>query len=203
MGYRDLVDVDFDGVEGVFVCINKCGGSSIRHILRRIEPRVLFPNKGRVKEEHYTLWEGIFTFSFARHPLSRFLSLHHMCVRDGWAITEPDDLIEVLVTDGDSPIGDAKTRAEVLYHGYPMCHPYYGVVYNRRIMVDFVGRVEHMADDWEVVKRRLNIERDLPHRNTTKGITEGDHRELSRVQRQILNDYYADDFKIFGYTKGT
>jgi hypothetical protein len=67
----------------------------------------------------------------------------------------------------------------------------------RRLTVDFVGKVESIAEDWRTVCERTGLEMEMGHANRS------DHAEsLSLYDRETWNIVarrYRIDFQVFGY----
>lgn len=66
-----------------------------------------------------------------------------------------------------------------------------------RPSMDFVGRLENIDRDYEIVAKRLGLEAQLPHRNANPG---GRWRDFytDALRRQVRR-YYDEDFVEFGY----
>ena len=67
----------------------------------------------------------------------------------------------------------------------------------KEIQVDFVGRFESLASDFDKIADHLGIEASLPHINTSK------HRPYQEAYTPELRDrvaeHWKDDIEIFGY----
>jgi hypothetical protein len=64
-------------------------------------------------------------------------------------------------------------------------------------LVDFVGRFERLADDFQVVCRRLGVDAQLPH---VKPTPHAHYRELyDDATRDIVARCFAADLETFGY----
>jgi hypothetical protein len=63
--------------------------------------------------------------------------------------------------------------------------------------LDFVGRLENIDRDYEIVAGRLGLEVQLPHRNANPG---GRWRDFYTEElRREVRRFYAEDFVAFGY----
>jgi len=67
--------------------------------------------------------------------------------------------------------------------------------------VDFIAKLENINADWQVIKNKIGIDKDLPHANVTKNISADSHSVLSNRNKERLAEYYKKDFEIFGYKK--
>lgn len=70
-----------------------------------------------------------------------------------------------------------------------------------RLIVDFVGRFEHLQDDVEEICRRVGIPRtDITHRNQTRNRAGRDWNSYyDDASRELVGSYFATDFDAFGY----
>ena len=69
------------------------------------------------------------------------------------------------------------------------------------LLVDFVGRYENLQADFNKVCETLELPQStLPVVNTSR--REGmEEEELDRSSLDIINDYFARDFEMFGYER--
>jgi hypothetical protein len=72
------------------------------------------------------------------------------------------------------------------------------LVRDGRLIVDIVGKLERVNDDWEIITQKAGSSARLPHLNRTR------HRPYSAYygDAQILNlvgDRYCEDIDRFGY----
>ena len=175
-----------------FVHINKTGGSSIERALglpfahlTAVELRDLIgPSR----------WERRFSFGFVRNPWDRVVSHYHYRVKTNQTglATNPIPFDEWVVR--------AYGERDPVYYDQPrMFQPQYrwlcdddGVE-----LVDFVGRFERLADDFDEVCRRLGVDAALPHLKKSKHT---DYRELySDETRDIVGRIFAEDLARYGY----
>jgi hypothetical protein len=86
----------------------------------------------------------------------------------------------------------------------PECDPHFqaqsdGLFHDGRLLVDYVGRFETIADDWRVIAGRIGHPNlDLPHVGPSKR-SDGYRAYYDAQTRQIVADIYADDLASFGY----
>lgn len=68
------------------------------------------------------------------------------------------------------------------------------------IIVDYVGRLEHLDDDLVQICGHLDIPFEkAPHENASPG-REKDYRQyFNDHTRKLVGDYFADDIEMFGY----
>lgn len=80
----------------------------------------------------------------------------------------------------------------------------YNTIYKRKLggavlagkFPDFIGRFEHLGDDWKVIKERFDVD-DIPHRNAT---SKDDWRDYYDVKTaKLVYKLYRKDVQAFGY----
>lgn len=69
---------------------------------------------------------------------------------------------------------------------------------NKRMLVDFVGKLENSAEDLKHVCEKLGIDTipELPHKNRT---TQGYREYYDYETKALVQERYMRDFEIFGY----
>lgn len=90
-----------------------------------------------------------------------------------------------------------------LLHGSMIYHPifrpqsWYLCDWKGDVQVDYVGRFESMAADFEKIAEDLRLEdfRGLPVVNKSSSFSE----DFSRDTKKIVLDIYKDDYGLFGY----
>ncbi len=66
-----------------------------------------------------------------------------------------------------------------------------------KLLVDFVGKVENLDEDFTYICRKIGIDRRLEHRNKSE---RGDYRDYYDDEtRQIVADVFARSIEAFGY----
>lgn len=192
----------FDDHRCLFVHITKCAGISVS--------RTLFGNLGggHLRLSHYQLifseaeLEAYFKFTFVRNPWDRLFSGFRFLKRGGvnpidWAWAR-DNL--GAFHDFDTFVKRWVDRKNVnrWKHFVPQ-HKFVCEPGQDTPGVDFVGYFEHLAEDFEHVRRKLGIARHLEHLNRTRG-QEPEYRQAYTPEtRDIVADVYEEDIRIFGY----
>ena len=70
------------------------------------------------------------------------------------------------------------------------------------LLVDFVGRYESLQQDFDLVCEQLSIsKRQLNRINVSKPPTQSTLELLDTTSIRIINDYFSQDFDMFGYSK--
>jgi len=69
---------------------------------------------------------------------------------------------------------------------------------NGQLLVDFIGRFEDLGQDFEVLKKKLGIDANLPHANSSERNVS--YREYySKASKEIVDEVYAKDIEYFGF----
>lgn len=176
----------------LYVHIPKCAGTSIRDTLRR-----LFPEMGQPPFPwHMTAWESLdpglqrdryFLFAFTRHPLARLRSAYLFASRVQKTSPSEEEFYRYLT---DESRGAVPPRGRDSMSQF-LCDE------SGRLLVDFVGRVENLAEDWRTVCQALGIPPlDLPHKNRNPD-DQVAGRLLSDRCRAVIFERYREDFRRF------
>lgn len=162
-----------------------------------------------------TRWKSFFTFGFVRHPVDRLRSLY--AYAKGLAERNPLSPEEqaALAATGELPArGPFKFKA---VQSALMSPSFDAFVRNPRtwqdagakpqwhslcddagvVLVDMVGKVEKISDDWARVQKKLKFNAPLGLQNKSPAVTAD---ELSPEAWIQIRKHYLRDFKIFGYT---
>lgn len=155
------------------------------------------------------VWSEYFIFSFVRHPFKRVLS------RYSWTEEQVQKLgwrryARHVHSQWDYGIWEWNTVQAYLdtssFSEY-LRHPAMDEVFSNRtqaqslsdnqgaLMVDYVGKVEHMSSDFAEVCRRIGISADLPKRNKTNS------RNINFCQddKIYVFEKCSIDYKLFSY----
>jgi sulfotransferase famil protein len=147
-------------------------------------------------------FDSYFKFAFVRNPWDRLVSAFSYL--KGGGMTEIDrewaaqnlagfDDVNTFVLEWLTP-----ENADSWVHFVPQ----YKFVCARsgKLLVDFVGRFENLAEDYAHVCRELNVDRPLEHINRTPKRSR-DYRDCYNDEtRRIVADVYRRDIDLFGYT---
>ncbi len=147
----------------IFIHIPKTGGSSIRQSLSAIAPRqdraalnrfgahiTATDMKKRVRPE---VWDTYFKFAFVRNPYDRLVSLWYYVRRIRPRIRNPGNWIEAYMRKyptitsllANPSFSTTRLQWEYVYDEH------------ENLQVDYVGRFERLALDWNYVLGRINI----------------------------------------------
>lgn len=200
----------------LFVHVPKCAGTSIRaafeplatnpldywenRLLSRvgINLNVLGPFRRRRFRNHSTaaeirrflpasVYEKLFKFAFVRNPWERLVSLYHFIPqRLEHRYSYPVAMMSF------AEFADVWTRRRDILQKDWVCDS------RGRLIVDFVGRMETLEEDFQHVQSRLGGEAKLTLLNSSG--TRRDFRELyDNTTRDLVAERLAADIEFFGY----
>ncbi len=206
----------------IFFHVSKTAGLSIRHVL---EPYAEEPERFKIRRPPrtrdgqpnpmYQVWESLllhakardaqkelpsdvfdayFKFGFVRNPWDWQVSMYQFILRKDTSSTHEavkrlggfEQYLEwVIDTPTPYPMGTPKQQCEILVDSH------------HQLLVDFVGRYETLAADFQRVCDTLGIDGSLPHLNAT---AHPDYRTYynERTKRLVAENFPAD-VELFGY----
>ncbi len=197
----------------IFVHIYKTAGNSIR---KALEPHAYKP--GSLRPSNWSTWlttpprlilrqpppkhigaadlrdllppglfEDFFTFAFVRNPWSWQVSLYHYLLKHR---EEPGNAFVTDFRDFDEYI---RWRAD-----HAVCQSTFLCDREGKVIVDFVGKVENIGEDFATICRRIGIRTALGHFNRSD---HGDYRTCYTPEtRDLVGRIYEEDICRFGYS---
>jgi hypothetical protein len=133
------------------------------------------------------MFQDYFKFAFVRNPWDWQVSLYHYILQ----YPEHGDHARVSQMDGLEDFLFWRIR-----HNRQLQKDFVADE-SGRILVDFVGRFENMKADFASVCARIGIRAGLRHLNPSR---HGDYRKYYTPRsRRLVEEYWADDIKLFGY----
>lgn len=193
----------FDELKCIFVHIPKCAGVSVC--------RSLFGNLGgghKTLEEYQVVFSPedyarYFKFTFVRNPWDRLVSAFLFLKRGGLNAGDKAWAAKNLsrYNDFGSFVREGLQRREIL--SFKHFQPQHGFICleGKEPRVDFLGRYEKLASDFEIICQRLNVESKLGRENQNS--SRADYGKYYTPEtRQIVGEVYGDDIEIFGYSFG-
>lgn len=189
----------------VFIHNPKVAGTSVRAALssyhddnRKFWHQGWFANDDRVVDlAHLTsdIWHPIVdpsytSFGFVRNPYHRFVSGLTEVIRRHRSDFQSD--LKRFVMEQMTP---ANLRWD--WRFVHLCPQHYFFFRGNKRVVDHVGRMESLQDDWAVITSLVGLRLSLPHERVGSGLSHKlleDPEVLSRI-----NALYLRDFRLFGY----
>lgn len=141
------------------------------------------------------VFDGFYKFAFVRNPWDWQVSMYHFILKETdhvhhRRVREMADFGEYLewVVRTDKPFARGATKLQK-----DMLTDEAG-----RLLVDFVGRYENLAEDFAAVCRQLDLSAELPRLNQSRA-----HRDYQSYYntrtRQLVEEHFQPDIALFGY----
>lgn len=191
----------FDRHKCIFIHVPKAAGTSVAqsmfgHLVSHRPAYDYFIDNPRKFREYYK-------FTFVRNPWDRLVSAYHYLKAGGmderdeaWAqahlssyATFEEFVYNWVNHENIRKKNHFRPQIEFLNDGIPG---------SRRIMVDFVGRVERIDEDLGRVAHVLDMNVRLSRTNTSSRVAYQTY--YSGEMEKIIRNVYADDIEVFGYT---
>mgnify|MGYP001825085168 FL=1 len=176
----------------VFIHINKTGGSSIEKALDIGLDHSTALEKYR--QLGATAWGRKFTFTIVRNPWDKVVSHYHYRVRTN----------QTGLGDQRMPFDEWLQRCYVdkdpRYYDQPrmfMPQRQWLIDDGGELLVEFIGRFENLAEDFERICQRLSVTAELGH---AKPSGRGSYRDYyTDDARNLVGEVFAEDIELFGY----
>ncbi len=176
----------------VFIHIAKAGGSSItkslaHHLGCSRDPyrpaHFKFLHADRLPVPH----REFFVFSVTRNPFDRVVSYYHYLQQ----IKQGSGRLPAKTTfDGWVMRGQFRALAPMsnqLCKGPKLCKT-----------IDYIGKLENIENDWQIICHNLGIDAELMHDKATK--RKPDYRDYYNDKtKRLVAKYYKQDLKTFDY----
>lgn len=133
-----------------------------------------------------------FRFTFVRNPWDRMVSIYSRL--DPHMVTSARTVgIDLISRSFEGFVEQISEFSHV--HLLPQCE--FLASGTKDYGVDFVGRFERLAEDFDFVCKRLGIHRTLPHRNASRRDV---YQKLYTPRSQrMVEQFYLNDIEEFGY----
>jgi hypothetical protein len=194
----------FDQHRFIFIHVPKVAGTSVGRALG-----VQLGLHATIRQYSLVLsrndFDTYFKFGFVRNPWDRLYSAFRFMKHGGTRTTESErewvrqNLSEY--SDFESFVTGWLPRVDLdreLYYHHLTPQYQFLCIQGSRPAVDFIGRFETLAADFEVIRRRLGLEVSLEHLNPST--REGDYRAAyTDEMKRIVARAYRTDIELFGY----
>lgn len=187
----------------VFVHIPKTAGNSVRTALAGAIDMIDIGHS-TVRRRGLT-GPDYFRFCFVRDPLARLKSaFFHLTDLPCTPDVETDafnlkrkQLHQTYGYDFRRFVADAGFAKYALAHFLPQTR---WTHHNEGLMVDFIGKVEDMENEWVRLGQKLCVTLPpLPHRNVTRNELYKKHLQLEPELVQMVKNFYIEDYVRLGY----
>ena len=134
--------------------------------------------------------KSFFSFAFVRNPWARMVSEYHWKGGRMRGISFKQFL--------KMPFKELRKRYRQGGFDQHLGPQYTSIYTDGELIVDFVGKVENMKEDWKYVKKRLGRSIVLPRVNKSK------HKHYSEYydneSKNIIEERYGKDIELFNYS---
>jgi len=209
----------------VFIHNPKCAGTSVRMALMRFDTTGnFFWNQDRLNSlpfdkahiplyqwrsmypNYFQLLEEFLTFIFVRHPYDRAVSgfneVHNKIVPTGEP-GEDDAEYRKTLNEFISKLDRARMRKEMIRYRHFLRQT--DMVYlGHKCMVDVIMKLEEFPECLDQLAVFLpDIAKVIGHgkKRNVKPLNNPHSSYLTRESIEVINEFYKDDFDLFGYTR--
>jgi len=192
-----------DNPNFIFVAVPKTGSCSIEEALGPLadpELQGLFNKHATSMRLERELppqrWRQSYKFAFVRDPYAWMHSWYRFRQRDN--LKNPAHPFNKRYT-GDTSFNDfvqtfSSNELMLKQSDFIARH-------NGELLVDFVGRYESLQQDFDLICERLGISKRQLNRINVSKSTRSTLDSLDTSSIKIINDYFSQDFDMFGYCK--
>ncbi|WNC69651.1 sulfotransferase family 2 domain-containing protein [Thalassotalea nanhaiensis] len=185
----------------IFIHVPKAAGTSIN--LALYGKTLDHYSALEIKDKFPTLFSNCYKFSFVRNPWARALSAYKFAKvekTESMGIRSPE---QYRITEFDSFESFVKTW---LKYKDPLeidfvFQPQFRFLYDDAgdLLVDFIGKVENLDSDMEVVQRKLGMEIEVSHSNKTESMSNYRDAYVDDEMIEIIRTKYKKDIELFNY----
>lgn len=182
--------------KAIFVHIPKAAGRSVSGVIF-----------GDAKPGHYYItdyynesreeFDGFFKFTFVREPLDRLNSSYHYLISGGG--NEVDKIFGERLKRETKNFEDFVINwldESKIYSWIHFVPQYKYITMRGSVAVDYIGKFENIESDFSYICEKLNINKDLEHRN--KGKIDKNNNYSNEVKVKIKK-LYNKDYDLLGY----
>jgi hypothetical protein len=178
-----------------FIHINKCGGTSVEKALDI--PKIHDTAQQRRALLGAGRWDQLTSFSIVRHPYARVTSLYRYRIKTnqtgmGDAHIGLNDWIRAVFAEQDPAYCDNPQMFQPARAWLVDEHD--------QIIVDFIGKLETIDDDWTRIQTLIGSHAELPKANATSAARTAPE-DLNTASLDILSAYFDADFNTFEYSR--
>ena len=190
----------FDYYKCIFIHIPKAAGISIANALFKtygaghkkvVEYKNIFPLK---------TYNKYYKFTIVRNPYTRLFSAYNFLKKGGINSFDKAFNEKVLVNYNsfDDFVLNYLTPETIYSYIHLLPQFEFLVDENDEINIDFVGRYENLENDFKTIKKKLNLNIQLPHLNNFKSSS---NQPISTEVKNKIYYLYRKDFELLNYNK--
>lgn len=193
----------YDDLKCIFIHIPKCAGLSVC--------KSLFGNLGggHIMVRDYQIvykkseFQDYFKFTFVRNPWDRLVSAYHYLREGGFnssdEIWAKNNLLRYKDFDDFTRNWVNRDNIYSMLHFIPQ-HNFVCLPNRLEPVVDYIGRLENIKNDFDYIKQRLGISTELIHYNDSQSRVTDYKTYYTQETIEIVATAYKEDIKLFNYT---
>ena len=208
-------------LETIFVHVPRCAGTSVeRAIWLNKSDRTLENLWGNVFDgqsnplqtggmQHLTAthirglypieFEKFWKFSIVRNPFDRIVSQYYYTIRGRPDLLKYLGFSRIRIRYGKVPFGEYVSRIMQRTHVQWLPAAYFVTDLVRGgLLVDHIARYEDLTEDWDVIRKRLGLKKEL-RRAKTSGKRPHYTEVIGHSSRRKLEAFYREDLEMFEY----
>lgn len=138
-------------------------------------------------------FNSYFKFGFVRNPWDRVVSLYYR--KEGIKMVDRitfDEFVSWIQYSSDTSIHTSVHKNQLDWFTDE----------NGKVIVDFIGKFESLEDDYEIIMKKLGIDKELPHVNNGKNNKLHYAEYYSSKTKDIIAEKFKVDIEYFGYEFG-
>jgi len=190
----------FQETKSIFIHIPKAAGTSIARAIYGM-------NVGHRKAVDYKKistheYNKYYTYSFVRNPWDRIVSAYNFAKQGGTSYVQPIPnpvYQSELFNDFETFVTEWLSTADLNKEDVVFA-PQYWYIYdvNMQCLVDYIGRIETLADDVKALEKKLGVEIIIEQLN--KSSRSSSYRDyFNNDTKNIVADIYKKDIELFKY----
>lgn len=181
-----------DKYKCIFIEVPKTGSTSIREVIGYPEKPHL--NICQIENNlERDKFDSYFKFGFVRNPWDRAVSLFER--KEGMQLKSKmsfEEFVEWMKFSSSTCI-------------HPLPHRYqvdWFVNQHGDVIVDYIGKFEHLDDEWEKIANKLGVDSKLPRKNVNLAKKRHYTEYYTDKTKEIIRQRFLLDIEYFGYDFG-
>lgn len=178
----------------IFFGIAKNAQTSINRFLLKYRS-IVFKDNSKIYTKRLNMYsntdlQNIFKYTIVRNPWERVVSAYHY-LKERRFLNDNDFRI-FIEKIGNGELDSYHIR--VKQHLVPQI-PMFSI--NGESVVNFIGRLENIKEDWKYIANQINCTEVLPHKN--KSNHKHYRRYYTKKSKKIVERIYAEDIETLNY----
>lgn len=162
--------------------------TGIRSLAYNISPKFV----RRIYGEH--IFNSYYKFGFVRNPWSRVVSLYNR--KEGIQMRNElsfDEFVDWINLSSDTCIHPSPKKNQLDWF----------LDQNQEVAVDFIGKFENLNEDWEIIRKKLGVDKKLPHKNINQSSDRKHYTDYyTEKTKDIIREKFIKDIEYFNYKFG-